>query len=86
MTPYLYEHPERFALLAGRRSPLRRAPPSLRWTVDTAEDLELVRALYRRFGDDDAFGWRDALAVRRRAEPHLAEINRGVRQKALHEG
>jgi spore coat polysaccharide biosynthesis protein SpsF len=84
VTPYLYEHPERFTLLAVAVP----APPGAaghRWTVDTAEDLELVRALYRRLGDDDAFGWRDALRVVE-TEPHLAEINRGVRQKALQEG
>ena len=84
VTPYLYEHPDRFTLLAVAIP----APPGAtdhRWTVDTAEDLELVRALYRRFGHDDAFGWRDALAVVE-AEPHLAQINRRVRQKALQEG
>lgn len=84
VTPYLYEHPERFALLPVTVP----APPgaaALRWTVDTAEDLELVRALYDRLGGDDAFGWRAALALVD-AEPYLAEINRGVRQKALREG
>ena len=84
VTPYLYEHPERFALLPVAAA----APPcaaDLRWTVDTSEDLELVRALYRRFGDEDTFGWREALTAVAE-EPRLAEINRGVRQKALQEG
>jgi spore coat polysaccharide biosynthesis protein SpsF len=84
VTAYLYEHPERFALLPV----VVAAPPGaaeLRWTVDTPEDLELVRALYRRFGDDDTFGWHEALSAVAE-EPHLAEINRGVPQKALQEG
>jgi spore coat polysaccharide biosynthesis protein SpsF len=82
VTPYLYQHPDRFRLRsvtsgvdAGHH----------RWTVDTAEDLELVRALYSRLGNDDDFGWRRALVVVE-AEPELADLNRRIRQKALEEG
>ena len=34
----------------------------LRWTVDTPEDLELVRVIYEHFGSAE-FGWRDVLAA-----------------------
>ncbi len=90
VTPYFYQHPERFRLLsvthgqeAGRGGSQTR--PYYRWTVDTAEDLSLVREIYRRFGDDDTFGWMDVLDLLER-NPALADLNRSIQQKALHEG
>ncbi len=56
-----------------------------RWTVDTPEDLEFVRAIYGRLKDNPMFGWRDVLALLDR-EPALLESNRFVMQKALYEG
>lgn len=35
----------------------------LRWTVDTADDLEFARAVYRYFAPNRFFGWQDVLAV-----------------------
>jgi spore coat polysaccharide biosynthesis protein SpsF len=81
VTPFLYQHPERFRLLPVV------APEDwsgLRWTVDTPEDLALVRELYRRLGDRGDFGFAAALAEVR-ADPQLAEWNRAVRQKDLSE-
>lgn len=82
VTPYLYQHPELFRLL-----PVTGEVDAshLRWTVDTAEDLALVRALYARLDNDDAFDWRRALRVVEDA-PELADLNRGVQQKRLEEG
>jgi RimJ/RimL family protein N-acetyltransferase len=58
--PYLYRRPEWFRL-----ANLRNDEPlgDERWTVDTAEDLERVRDITARMGDERAFGWRDVLAV-----------------------
>ncbi len=53
---------------------------TLRWTVDTAEDLELVRAIFSRFPGRDDFSWREVLALFER-EPELAALNAGVRHK-----
>jgi len=80
VTPYIYEHPEKFRLLSvtGEKDYSQH-----RWTVDTPEDLQLVRAIYERLGRED-FLWRDALALFDE-EPELAELNRGVEQKALRE-
>jgi spore coat polysaccharide biosynthesis protein SpsF len=56
-----------------------------RWTVDTQEDLDFVREVYRRLGNDESFRWTEVLDLLAR-DPALAELNRSVRQKALHEG
>jgi spore coat polysaccharide biosynthesis protein SpsF len=79
--PYLYETAGRFnVLLVNYETDLG----SLRWTVDTPQDLELLRRLYAHFGDRDDFSWLDVLALWRR-NPELAEINAGVRHKTLRE-
>jgi spore coat polysaccharide biosynthesis protein SpsF (cytidylyltransferase family)/RimJ/RimL family protein N-acetyltransferase len=57
--PFLYRHPEWFRL-----ANLRNDEPlgDERWTVDTPEDLERVRAIVAQMGDR-TFGWRDVLTV-----------------------
>ena len=81
VTPYLYLNQDRFRCVnVACEADYSR----LRWTVDTAEDLELIRNIYSRLGPGDSFGWRDVLAVFER-EPALADINRGISQKRLEE-
>ncbi len=80
VTPYAYEHPDEFKLLSVTGE---EDHSSQRWTVDTTEDLELVRAIYERFAPDAAFSWRDVLHLLER-EPQLAALNRSVKQKAVH--
>lgn len=53
-----------------------------RWTVDTAEDLEFIRQVYARFPGRDDFSWLDVLDLVHR-EPHLMQINAGIRHKTL---
>lgn len=82
VTPYMYEVPGRFRVL----SVAAKADYShYRWTLDTSEDLSMIRTVYEHFGSNDLFGWRDVLALMQQ-EPQLAEINMHVRQKAVHEG
>jgi spore coat polysaccharide biosynthesis protein SpsF len=80
VTPYFYEHPEffRIASMDGATDYGR-----YRWTLDTPEDLELIRAIYLRFANEDAFGWRQAIALMEH-EPDLVELNSHVLQKSLH--
>jgi spore coat polysaccharide biosynthesis protein SpsF len=59
VTPFVYRRPECFRLANVRNDV---ALGDERWTVDTAEDLESVRALVTRMGDD-RFSWEDALKV-----------------------
>ena len=79
VTPYLYEHPQIFKLasLSGAADYSR-----YRWTLDTREDLELLRAIYSRFDGGDDFSWQEVLRLMER-EPELAELNSQVLQKSV---
>jgi len=81
VTPFLYENPGRFRIVPVTGD---HDFSDDRWTVDTPEDLELVRAIYARFAGKE-FLHRDILRLMER-EPQLREINRSIAQKALHEG
>ena len=81
VTPYLYEHPQIFKLasLSGAADYSR-----YRWTLDTLEDLELLRTIYSRFHGRDDFSWKEVLRLMER-EPELAELNSQVLQKSVRE-
>jgi spore coat polysaccharide biosynthesis protein SpsF len=79
VTPYFYEHPELFRLVSLRGE---TNCSQYRWTLDTAEDLELLRAIYARFRNQDDFSWSEVIQLMER-EPELTELNSGVVQKAL---
>jgi spore coat polysaccharide biosynthesis protein SpsF len=80
VTPYFYEHPELFRLVSLRGW---IDYSQYRWTLDTAEDLELLRNMYARFGNLDDFSWGEAIQLMEH-EPELAELNSRVVQKALY--
>jgi spore coat polysaccharide biosynthesis protein SpsF len=82
VTPYLYENPGEFKLHGIEND---ADCSEHRWTVDTPEDLRLLRAIYARFGGHDDFGWREVLELVQ-DDPSLTEINRHIAQKAVHEG
>jgi len=75
--PYLYEVPGKFRIIVVDSE---RDYGRLRWTVDTPEDLELVRQIYARFAGRDDFSWREVLQLFER-EPQLAAINAQVPHK-----
>lgn len=79
--PYFYEQAGRFKTLLVDHDP---DWGELRLTVDTAEDLALVREIYRRFDDTDEFGQSDIIALLN-AEPDLLQINADVRHKSFNE-
>ncbi len=78
VTPYFYENPELFRLVAVTHD---EDLSNHRWTVDTSDDMEFVRTVYDRLGNDE-FTWSDVLQVVER-EPQITAINQHVRQKEL---
>ena len=56
--PYLYDQTGRFNLKILNHDP---DFGSLRWTVDTAEDLELIRRIYSHLLPREDFGWEEVL-------------------------
>jgi spore coat polysaccharide biosynthesis protein SpsF len=82
VTPYIHRNPKEFRLepiLAGSDT------SQYRWTVDTQEDLNLVRTIYARFGNADTFSWLDAVMLMK-MDPNLAKINQHVEQKSMQAG
>lgn len=79
VTVYLYEHPTLFQLVSV---PGETDCSHHRWTVDTPEDLQLVRAIYAHLAPAHGldFGMRPVLDLLAR-EPWIADINRHVAQK-----
>ncbi len=79
--PFFYDNPERFRIhLLNHETDLS----AFRWTVDTAEDLELMRQIYARFDGRDDFTWLEVLGLFER-EPALAQINARVQHKDYRE-
>ncbi len=81
VTPYIYEHRERFSVMQVTDSEWNL---DKRWTVDTPEDLEFSRAVYAKLGNRDDFSWLDVLKIVK-ADPSLEKINAHVNQKTLAE-
>jgi spore coat polysaccharide biosynthesis protein SpsF len=57
---------------------------SLRWTVDTPEDLVFAREIFTRLSEKPDFCWYDVLDILQK-EPGLATINAEVRHKTMTE-
>ena len=85
VTPYLYRHPERFALRAYV-DPGGEDRSRMRWTVDAAEDYAFVRAVYAACPHraPREVGTAEVLRAIAR-DPSLPSLNASVRQKALGE-
>ena len=79
--PYLYEREGRFRVLVVDHNP---DYGSMRWTVDTSEDLELVRQIYAHFEGREDFTWYEILSLFQR-HPELAQINTDVQPKTVHD-
>jgi spore coat polysaccharide biosynthesis protein SpsF len=79
--PYFYEHPEKFNILHITHDP---DYGQYRWTVDTPEDLELLRKIVEHFPGRDDFSWLEVLEVVQ-ADPELAELNIDIKHKDYRE-
>ena len=78
VTPYIYRSDAGFRLVDVLNDVDASA---IRWTVDTAEDLALIREIYGYFGHGQ-FSWTEALGAMD-AHPDWKSINAAVRQKEL---
>ena len=81
VTPYIYQNPDSFRLLSLTAD---ADYSDHRWTVDTPEDLEFVRAVCARAGWREGVSWKELLQIIA-LSPELPELNRHVRQKSLRE-
>ena len=77
--PYLYEVPGRFRVLQVDHA---RDYGTLRWTVDTPEDLQLVRQVYADFAPAEDFSWLDVLDYFA-DHPEIAALNAAVIHKGF---
>lgn len=81
VTPFFYEHPELFKATVVRSG---KDFSAYRWTLDTPEDLKLIRAVYEHFSNTDEFDWHSVVELMEQS-PELATINEHVIQKSGHE-
>lgn len=75
--PFFYEQPERFHILLLNHEVNYG---DLRWTVDTPQDLELLRQIASHFPGRDDFSWLEVLELIR-THPELTQINAQVQPK-----
>jgi len=82
VTPYIYEHPELFKIrFIEADKKLRR--PELRLTVDTQEDFNLVREIFKNlYCEENLFHTEDIIDFLD-SHPELLSINAHVSQKKL---
>jgi spore coat polysaccharide biosynthesis protein SpsF len=74
-------HTERPDLFTHREVIGERDDSDLRWTVDAAEDLTMVRALFATAKLDERYVLHDELVAIARANPQIIALNSGVEQK-----
>lgn len=78
VTPYIYNHPDRFSIVQVRHD---QDLSALRWTLDYPEDLAFARAVYERLDRGVIFQMDEVLALLE-SEPSLKELNRGFLRNA----
>ena len=77
--PYLYDTEGRFKVVVVDHEP---DYGFMRWTVDTPEDLDLVRRIFSHFPDGLHISWGEVLQLYE-SEPDLMEINARIQHKTL---
>jgi spore coat polysaccharide biosynthesis protein SpsF len=80
VTPFFYEHPERFRLHSVE------GPTDLsahRWTLDTPDDWKLIESVYRELHTPGGMFTTAEVLKLLRARPELATLNAHVEQKKL---
>lgn len=79
---YIYEHPEKYKL-GSIEAPEKFNHPDWRWTLDTKEDFEFLKAVYEAlYGIKKDFDLHDVFGLIKK-NPHLLKINERIKQKAV---
>lgn len=81
VTPVFYERRDMFKIAVVHTE---KDFSHYRWTLDTPDDLKLIRAIYSHFSHNVEFTWRDVVALMEES-PDLARMNAHVVQKSIHE-
>ncbi len=81
VTPYIYKHPKIFRLQNLEAKSMFRKP-DLRLTVDTKEDMKLIKKIYNHlYKDHKQIFYIDEVIKLFNRKPELAKINFNVEQK-----
>ncbi|MDP8297426.1 MAG: glycosyltransferase family protein [Candidatus Orphnella occulta] len=79
---YIYEHPEKYTL-GSVKAPDEMNRPEWRWTLDTKEDFEFLKAVYEAlYSENKVFSAQDIFAFLAE-NPAVLEINKEIQQKAV---
>lgn len=77
VTPYMYEEVNKKHLLSIK---YKKKYNDIRLTVDTYQDLKLIKKIYRHFGLKLSFSWKDVIKFLE-INPLLKKLNQDVKQK-----
>ncbi|MBN1916608.1 MAG: glycosyltransferase family protein [Verrucomicrobia bacterium] len=81
VNPYVMEHPEQFKVIAVPAEERFRMPEGVRLTVDTKEDIKLVRRIYRRLHQADRIVSLSRTVELLKENPEWVGLNKDVFQK-----
>jgi len=84
VSPYIYQHPSLFQLKSVEATG-KLMRPDLRLTVDTEEDLKLIREIFKRLQRNGQVFYIEDVINLLDKHPELVAINAHVRQKELGE-
>lgn len=81
VTPYIYQNPDKFKIRHYKRQPNLA---DMRWTLDTEEDWQMIKAVYDNLYEGKIFSTVDVVEFLE-ANPEIANINAEIEQKKLEE-
>ena len=81
VNPYIMEHPDEFKIVTVRPDERFKMPEGVRLTVDTREDIKLVRRIYRRLYHADRIVSLGRTVELLKENPEWVGLNKDVFQK-----
>ncbi len=82
VTPYIYQHPEKFKIKNFAND---KDLSFHRWTIDTTEDYELIKSIYNKLYESGKIFLLNDILKLFDEHPELIKINQNVKQKNLGE-